>query len=218
MSDFKKLRALMVNRQLLPAQISDPTLIHAFSTVAREKCVPRQLARVAYMDDAIPLGKGQFLASPLSCAFFLKAAQVTPADKVLYIGNSGGYIPALLGKMGSLCVVLMENEEEASLMKELLEELFIFSAHVIVGSLNEGCPEMEPFDKILIEAQVDFIPDQLTEQLEKNGFLLCFRKDHTTSGSLVKYVRMGEEISPTLLSEMPSPVFRCFQREKGFVF
>ena len=74
--------------------------------VAREDFVPAEYRASAYIDRAIPLGGGRFLAAPLVQGMMLAEAAPTADDKALLVGDGNGYLAALLKPLaGSLDAV-----------------------------------------------------------------------------------------------------------------
>ncbi|HKT85054.1 MAG TPA: protein-L-isoaspartate O-methyltransferase [Novosphingobium sp.] len=96
-------RRAMIESQLRTSGVNEPWVLAAMAEIAREDFVPETMRDAAYIDRAIALGNGRFLAAPLVQAKMLAEAEPTPADKALLIGDGNGYLAALLRPMvGSL--------------------------------------------------------------------------------------------------------------------
>jgi len=218
MVDFALMRSNMVKNQVLPEEVTNTAVIEALAAVPRERFVPRQLARIAYMDDNLPFNKGRMLLRPALFARLLQALNPILTDKVLYIGCGTGYGPALLGQMG-LRVIALDSEE--SLTQEadhLLEELDLMSVEVVLGPLTEGWAAEAPYDKMMIEGSIDFIPQPLLSQLKEGGEIIAlrYRKDH--GNDAVKYVKQGQELEIISLFDAFAPRLEGFHKTKAFVF
>jgi len=99
-------RRAMINSQLRTSGVNEPWVLAAMAACPREDFVPAEQAAYAYIDRALPLGDGRFLASPVVHARMLAQAEPLRADKVLIIGNGNGYLPALVKPLaGSLTVI-----------------------------------------------------------------------------------------------------------------
>lgn len=96
-------RQAMIVSQLRTSGVNEPWVLNAMARVAREDFVPETMRDAAYIDRAIPLGNGRFLAAPLVQARMLAEGEPTPADKALLVGDGAGYLAALLRPLvGSL--------------------------------------------------------------------------------------------------------------------
>ena len=89
-------RRAMIDSQLRTSGVNEPWVLAAMARVAREDFVPAISRDAAYIDRAIPLGNGRFLAAPLVHARMLAEAAPVPDDNVLLIGDGDGYLAALL--------------------------------------------------------------------------------------------------------------------------
>lgn len=99
-------RRAMIDSQLRTSGVNEPWVLAAMARVAREDFVPAEARAAAYIDRAVPLGEGRFLAAPLVQGKMLAEAKPTPEDKVMLVGDANGYLAALLRPLcGSLDAV-----------------------------------------------------------------------------------------------------------------
>jgi protein-L-isoaspartate(D-aspartate) O-methyltransferase len=99
-------RRAMITSQLRTSGVNEPWVLEAMGGIAREDYVPAAMRDAAYIDRAIPLGDGRFLAAPIVHGRMLAEAAPTATDKVLLVGDSIGYLAALLRPLaGSVDVV-----------------------------------------------------------------------------------------------------------------
>lgn len=89
-------RRAMIDSQLRTSGVNEPWVLAAMARVAREDFVPAVSRDAAYIDRAISLGNGRFLAAPLVHARMLAEAAPVLGDSVLLIGDGDGYLAALL--------------------------------------------------------------------------------------------------------------------------
>lgn len=89
-------RRAMIDSQLRTSGVNEPWVLEAMNSVAREDFVPETARAAAYIDRAVPLGGGRFLAAPLVHARMLAEAAPTAADSVLIVSGNGGYLAALV--------------------------------------------------------------------------------------------------------------------------
>lgn len=99
-------RHAMIVSQLRTSGVNEPWVLSAMAHVAREDYVPQAMRSAAYIDRAIALENGRFLAAPLVHGRMLAEAEPTTADKALLVGDANGYLAALLRPLvGSLDTV-----------------------------------------------------------------------------------------------------------------
>ena len=99
-------RRAMIDSQLRTSGVNEPWVLAAMARVPREDFVPEGARAAAYIDRAVPLGNGRFLAAPLVQGMMLSEARPAAEDKALLIGDGQGYLAALLGPLvGSLSAV-----------------------------------------------------------------------------------------------------------------
>ena len=89
-------RRAMIDSQLRTSGVNEPWVLAAMASVAREDYVPAEARAAAYIDRAVPLGEGRFLAAPLVQGRMLAEARPTREDKALLVGDAQGYLAALL--------------------------------------------------------------------------------------------------------------------------
>lgn len=96
-------RRAMIDSQLRTSGVNEPWVLTAMNRVAREDFVPAGARAAAYIDRAVPLGEGRFLAAPLVHGRMLTEAAPTAADRALLVGEGDGYLATLLrGLVGTL--------------------------------------------------------------------------------------------------------------------
>ncbi|MBO9725811.1 MAG: protein-L-isoaspartate O-methyltransferase [Novosphingobium sp.] len=124
-------RTAMIVSQLRTSGVNEHWVLNAMAAVAREDFVPAAMRDAAYIDRAIPLENGRFLAAPLFHGKLLAEAAPTQDDTVLLVGEANGYLAALLRPLaGSLTVV--DPAEVAGLSDE-----GGYSLAVIDGAVEE---------------------------------------------------------------------------------
>lgn len=163
--DFAQARRAMVDSQLRPQAVNDPLVVAAMASVPREAFVPESAAPVAYIDRMVPLGNGRTLSPAASLGRMLTELRCRKGERVLVVGAGSGYSSAVLAEMG-LDVVALESEPA------LLEQLRrINGITVQAGPLEEGAPDHALFDLVLVDGQIEQLPDALVEQLKPGGRL-----------------------------------------------
>src|SRR5215207_9058587 len=122
MIDYAVTRANMVENQLRPNRIDEPSLLRVMSAIPRERFVPESLRSCAYGDEDLPLGGGRFLIEPLALAKLLQTAEARPQDVVLVLGDCTGYVAAILSRLAGSVFVLLPPGEALEPVRKVLEE------------------------------------------------------------------------------------------------
>lgn len=166
-------------------------IIKAFLRCDRAEFVPQALKTEAYADVPLPIGAGQTISQPYTVAFMLELLEPQPGQKILDVGFGSGWTTALLatiagerGKVYGLEIV----PEVYELGKKNLERFYenqkrlphpnplrdrrgrtINNITLLNQSGWEGFPEAAPFDRILVSAAAEEVPEALREQLATGG-------------------------------------------------
>lgn len=218
MSDFALMRQNMVNGQILPENVTNSFVIDAFLKVPREKFVPRQLSRIAYMDAHFPLNAGRFLLRPATLGRLLEALNPTSSDRILYIASGTGYGPALLSQMGAHVIALDSEETLTQKAERVLQELNFPSVEVVFGPLEEGWEKEAPYEKMIIEGCIDVIPDPLVFQLKEGGEIVTLRQCNPRGMEAIKYVKRDGVFTEIPLFDAYAPRLEAFHQQKRFIF
>lgn len=163
--DFVAARRAMVDSQLRPQAVTDPLVVTAMAIVPREKFVPAEVRASAYIDRTVTIAPGRGLSPPASLGRMLTELECRPGERALVVGAGSGYGAAILVDMG-LDVVAVEDDPA------LLGPLRTLSgAKVVDGPLEQGAPDHAPFDLILVDGQIEDLPDVLAQRLKVGGRL-----------------------------------------------
>lgn len=185
-------RRAMIESQLRTSGVNEPWVLSAVAAVAREDFVPETMRSAAYIDRAIPLGNGRFLAAPLVHAKMLAEAEPTRKDKALLIGDGNGYLAALLRPLvGSLDAV--DPAQAASLA-------------------GEG-----GYTLIVIDGAVEELPPALCQQLADDGRLVTGVVERGVS-RLATGRKAGGAVALLPLAEIGIPALPEFAAPKRWSF
>ena len=162
-------RRTMVDEQLRSRGILDERVLEAMRTVPRERFVPPHLASRAYDDGPLPIGEGQTISQPYIVAYMAEALHVGPGHRVLEIGTGSGYHAAVLGQLAREVYTIEIVPALARAATALLKDLGYANVHVREGDGYAGWPERAPFDRILVTAAPEQVPQPLIDQLAAGG-------------------------------------------------
>jgi protein-L-isoaspartate(D-aspartate) O-methyltransferase len=137
-------RKAMIDSQLRTSGVNAAQVLARMGAVPREAFVPASARGIAYIDRAIDLGNGRFLAAPLVQGLMLQEARPTPGDKALLVDGGSGYLAELLRPLvGSLEVIAPADAAGATRKKGQATLLIIDGAigqwpDGLTGRLAEG--------------------------------------------------------------------------------
>lgn len=182
--------------------ISDVALRDAFLAVDRAVFVPNDLHEDAYSNQSLPIGEAQTISQPLTVALMLEELAVKQGMRVLDVGCGSGYSTALLTQLVGSSGEVFAVERVESLVKfcrDNLQEAGVDASVHLAGEAL-GLPQKLPFDRVLVSAEADAVPESLVSQLVDGGLLVL-----PFNGSLVTVKREGSS-------------FRVVNRMDGFRF
>ena len=149
-----------------------PALYDAIGSMPREIFVP--VAAHAYGLDAQPIQGNQWISSPLTVAKMTLALELdADTDNVLEIGCGSGYQAAILSRLAHRVFSVERIEKLASEAKKRFEALKIRNIHVRFDDGNVGWKSYAPYDRILLSAAAEQIPQALFNQLKNGGILVA---------------------------------------------
>ncbi|GAA3893028.1 protein-L-isoaspartate O-methyltransferase [Sphingomonas limnosediminicola] len=208
--DFAAAREAMVESQLRPQGVVDPAVTRAMGTIQREKFLPAGVRPLAYADRALSFGNGRYLPPPAVLGQLLTQMAPMPGQRALVVGAGTGYSAAVLRAIG-LDVVAVESD--ADLAAEARE----LGADIVEGPLSAGAADCGPFQQILIDGAVEFIPDEIVAQLDDGGRLGTAIIDRGVT-RLVVGRKAGDAFGYLSISDSGVPALPGFSRPKEFKF
>lgn len=161
----------MILGQLYTNEVIDTRILQAIADTPREAFVPDHLKKIAYVDDNLNMGGGRFLLSPLTFARLLSLAGITPQCRVLDVGCLTGYSTAVLSKLAAHIVAIDTDAQAIAQAKTHLKEAQNVDIETVT-SLADGYGMSAPYDVIIIEGAINFVPDDVGLQLSEGGRLV----------------------------------------------
>ena len=169
--DWDAERRRMVDEQLKRRDIASARVLDAMATVPRHVFVPEAYRDDAYHDSPLPIGHGQTISQPYIVAFMTQALDVEPSHRVLEIGTGSGYQAAVLARLAREVYSIEIVEPLADRARETLAQLGATNIHLRTGNGYLGWPEAAPFDRIMVTAAPDEVPEALVQQLKIGGLM-----------------------------------------------
>ncbi len=165
----RKIRLIMSLRR---AGITDTAVLAAIERIPREAFVLPHFHDQAYEDQALPIAQGQTISQPQIVAMMTEALHLRKTHKVLEIGTGSGYQAAVLAKLARRVYTV---ERFRSLLVEAEARFHHLRLHNITSKVADGSKgwiEQAPFDRIIVTAAADDIPDTLVDQLAVGGIMV----------------------------------------------
>jgi len=152
----------------------DKNVKNAFLKFDREFFVPTGFKHLAYKLDALPMSANQWISSPLTVAKVTKHLNIThKVDSILEIGCGSGYQAAILSQLSRRVFTI---ERIDTLLKSAKARFYALEMMNIITKFadgQKGWTEHAPYDRIVLSAAINSIPNTLFEQLSDDGILIA---------------------------------------------
>lgn len=146
----------------------------AFEEIDRIDFVPMKYIDEAYKDYPLSIGFGQTISQPTTVAFMLELLKVEVNSKILDIGSGSGYTTALLAALAPEGEVLGIEiiPELAEMGKVNLAKYNLKNAKIEYGDSRKLEKNLKEFDRILVNAAADEIPESFAKILKPEGIMV----------------------------------------------
>lgn len=176
--NIEQARFNMIEQQIRPWEVLDPTVLALLAVVRREDFVPPAYRSMAFMDTEVPLHSStsptlQHMLPPRVEARLLQELDVHKHERVLEIGAGSGYMAALLGHRAQQVTTVEIDTELARLARDNLNHAGIMNVKVLQADGSAGLPGEAPFDVIVLSGSVADVPASLLAQLKVGGRLVA---------------------------------------------
>jgi protein-L-isoaspartate(D-aspartate) O-methyltransferase len=175
--------------------IVDARVLRALDQVPRENFVTPDYAEEAYADAALPIACGQTISQPYVVAYMTEQLALEPRHRVLEIGTGSGYQAAVLSRLAREVVTVERYRTLAETARTRLATLGYDNVAVVIGDGFKGHPERAPYDRIIVTAAAEEIPDSLVAQLADGGVMLLPLGPHGGAQRIVKLTKSAEGVS-----------------------
>jgi protein-L-isoaspartate(D-aspartate) O-methyltransferase len=160
--------------------------------VPRENFVAPDYADEAYADQALPIACGQTISQPYVVAYMSEQLAVAPGHRVLEIGAGSGYQAAVLSRLAREVVTVERYRTLAETARARLATLGYDNVTVVVGDGFAGHPERAPYDRIIVTAAAEDIPEPLIAQLAEGGVMVLPLGPHGGAQRIVKLTKSAD--------------------------
>ena len=164
---------MMFQLNLRRRGISDQTVLRVMEEIPRELFVEAADRSDAYRDSALGIACGQTISQPFVVAYMTEQLQLQKHHRVLEIGTGSGYQAAILSRLSSQVLTVERYRTLADSARVRLEQLGCFNVEVMLADGLDIPASVGNFDRIIVTAAVQQIPETLTQRLEPGGILIA---------------------------------------------
>jgi protein-L-isoaspartate(D-aspartate) O-methyltransferase len=182
---------MMFQLNLRRRGISDQSVLRAMEEVPREMFVTEADRGHAYRDSALGIACGQTISQPFVVAYMTEQLQLQKHHKVLEIGTGSGYQAAVLSRLCGHVFTIERYRTLADTARTRLEKLDYHNIEVAFGDGFDIPAGAGDFDRIIVTAAMEQIPDNLLQRLEPGGVLIAPVGPHHGTQTLVRVTRTG---------------------------
>ena len=169
--------------------ISDQAVLRTMEEVPRDQFVEQADRDDAYRDSALPIACGQTISQPFVVAYMTEQLQLQKHHRVLEIGAGSGYQAAVLSRLAGQVLTVERYRKLADAARTRLEKLGCHNVEVMLADGLDLPTNIRPFDRIIVTAATERIPENLIERLETGGVLIAPVGPHQGVQTLIRLTR-----------------------------
>jgi protein-L-isoaspartate(D-aspartate) O-methyltransferase len=215
--DFEQARFNMVEQQIRPWEVLDPSVLDLLVKVRREDFVPPQYRNFAFTDMEIPLGNGESMLTPKLEARLIQEAGIRPDDQVLEIGTGSGYMAALMANLARQVYTVDINPEFVAQAKTKFAAHGLRNVAAEAGDAAQGWTAHAPYDVIIVTGSLPKLPHAFEQALAPGGRLIAIVGDPPIM-TAYRIQRTGEGYQREGIFETNVKALRNAQQPERFVF
>ncbi|MFN3351641.1 protein-L-isoaspartate(D-aspartate) O-methyltransferase [Pseudorhodoplanes sp.] len=174
--------------------ITDNAVLRAMDEVPREMFVSEDLKQQAYQDHALPIDCGQTISQPYVVAYMTELLELQSHHRVLEIGTGSGYQAAVISRIAAHVVSIERYRTLAEKARKTFDRIGYANIDVIVGDGFEGATHLAPFDRIIVTAAAETVPEPLVNQLGDGGIMVIPVGPHAGPQHIVRLRRTAEGV------------------------
>ncbi len=192
--------------------VSDPEILNSIETLDRSSFISKSFLNRSLEDIPLPIECGQTISQPSLVAFMIQQLEIPYRSKVLEIGTGSGYQTAILSRLSSRVYSIERYKKLVDMAKIRLANLDISNVIILLKDGFFGYSLQAPFDRIILTAAVEEIPNLLINQLKVGGIMIVPVGLSNQKQSLLKVVKTEKGLD---IKELMS--VRFVQMKEGLV-
>ncbi len=166
----RRLRDALV--EIVSREVRDPRVLAVLRETPRHVFVPEYPLALAYADHPLSIGHGATISQPTVVGLMSEALDLDRSQRILEIGTGSGYQAAVLSRLARFVDTIEVVPELAERAHRALDDLGIANVAVHVGDGWDGFAAAAPYDRIVVTAAPDCLPEALVDQLTEGGLLV----------------------------------------------
>jgi protein-L-isoaspartate(D-aspartate) O-methyltransferase len=171
--DERRIRIADLILRLRRNGITDQHILGAIESVPRDVFVPAESRADAYAERALPIDCGQTISAPVIVGIMTTALDLGDRDRVLEIGTGTGYQSAILAKLCRRVYTVDRFRTLVTAAESRFRTLRLSNITTLVGDGTKGWPEQAPFDRIIVTAAAETVPEALLKQVRVGGIIVA---------------------------------------------
>ena len=207
----------MIDGQIRPINGISKEVISAFSTVDRSDFVPEDLISRSYTEKNLKLSSDRYLLKPNLIGEIINHVSPKSNESILVLPAATGYSSAIISNLAETVIAIEEEENFISIAEKGMSKSGINNVVVIKKKINENCLDQGPFNAIIIEGAIDYLPDQFLNQLENHGRLFALIKKEDVTNAML-YIKNENSINSRFLFSCDAPKLNFFKKKNSFSF
>ena len=192
--------------------VSNPEVLKSIETIDRSSFISKSFLNRSLEDIPLPIECGQTISQPSLVAFMIQQLEIPYRSKVLEIGTGSGYQTAILSRLSSRVYSIERYKKLVDMAKIRLANLNISNVIILLMDGFFGYSLQAPFDRIILTAAVEEIPNLLINQLKVGGIMIIPVGLSNQKQSLLKVIKTEKGLD---IKELMS--VRFVQMKEGLV-
>jgi protein-L-isoaspartate(D-aspartate) O-methyltransferase len=180
---------MMFQLSLRRRGISDQAVLRAMEEIPREIFVEPANRADAYRDSALGIACGQTISQPFVVAYMTEQLRLQKHHRVLEIGTGSGYQAAILSRLCRQVLTIERYRTLADSARARLETIGCDNVEVMLGDGFDIPAGTGNFDRIIVTAAMEQIPEALAARLEPGGILIAPVGPHHGTQTLIRITR-----------------------------
>jgi protein-L-isoaspartate(D-aspartate) O-methyltransferase len=171
-NDEKRIRIADLILRLRRAGVTEQKVVAAIESIPREIFVPAESQAQAYAERALAIDCGQTISAPVIVGLMTQALDIGDRERVLEIGTGTGYQTAVLARLARRVYTMDRFRTLVIAAESRFKTLRLSNITAIVGDGTHGWPEQAPFDRIIVTAASETVPEALKKQVRVGGVIV----------------------------------------------
>ncbi len=192
--------------------VSNPEVLKSVETIDRSSFISKSFLNRSLEDIPLPIECGQTISQPSLVALMIQQLEIPYRSKVLEIGTGSGYQTAILSRLSSRVYSIERYKRLVDMAKIRLANLNISNVIILLMDGFFGYSLQAPFDRIILTAAVEEIPNLLISQLKVGGIMIIPVGLSNQKQSLLKVIKTEKGLD---IKELMS--VRFVQMKEGLV-